>query len=42
MEFKDVRKMRIEVIERNEKYVSFYESKGYVRVGRKEDWGDKK
>ncbi|EEY04484.1 GNAT family N-acetyltransferase [Brucella neotomae] len=40
MAFPDVRTMRLEVIERNEKSVRFYERKGYVRVGRKEDWGD--
>lgn len=40
MAFPDVKAMRLEVIERNEKAVRFYERKGYARVGRNEDWGD--
>lgn len=40
MAFPDVRKLRLEVIERNGKAVRFYERKGFARVGRNEDWGD--
>ncbi|MBV2142903.1 GNAT family N-acetyltransferase [Falsochrobactrum sp. TDYN1] len=37
--FPDVSAIRLEVIERNNKAVLFYEHKGYVRIGRNEDWG---
>ncbi|MBN9047013.1 MAG: GNAT family N-acetyltransferase [Rhizobiales bacterium] len=40
MAFPDVRKLKLEVIERNERAVRFYERKGFARVDRKEDWGD--
>jgi len=39
MAFPDVNSMRLEVIERNERSVHFYEHKGYKRIGRNEDWG---
>lgn len=40
MGFPGVKKMRLEVIERNAKAIQFYERKGYIATGRKEDWGD--
>ena len=40
MAFPGVRTMNLEVIERNTQAVNFYERKGYVTVGRNEDWGD--
>ena len=39
MAFPGVRTMKLEVIERNTQAVNFYERKGYVTVGRNEDWG---
>lgn len=39
MAFPDVSAIRLEVIERNERAVRFYERKGYARIGRNDDWG---
>ncbi|MBC2885030.1 GNAT family N-acetyltransferase [Ochrobactrum sp. CM-21-5] len=40
MAFPDVRKIRLEVIEKNARALKFYERKGYVQVGRNDDWGE--
>lgn len=40
MAFPDVKAIRLEVIEKNARSVDFYQRKGYVQVGRNEDWGD--
>lgn len=38
MAFPDVSSIQLEVIERNERAIRFYERKNYKRVGRNDDW----
>ena len=38
--FPNVRKLKLEVIEKNTKALQFYEAKGYIRTGRTENWGE--
>jgi ribosomal protein S18 acetylase RimI-like enzyme len=38
--FPNARKLKLEVIEKNAKALRFYESRGYARAGRTENWGE--
>ncbi|PYE86867.1 GNAT family N-acetyltransferase [Phyllobacterium leguminum] len=38
--FPNVRKLRLDVIEKNAKALQFYEARGYAKTGRTENWGE--